>query len=81
MERQYMPSEVFARLGGGEIAYVKAMSSEDFGAAFPNVAELAPGLSLWALVNADGTPIMVTDNREAAIQNAWEHDLETVSLH
>lgn len=81
MERQYMSSEVFARLGGGEIAYVKPMSSEDFGAAFPNVADLAPGLSLWALVSADGTPIMVADSRDAAVQNAWEHDLQTVSLH
>jgi len=76
-----MPPEVFAKLGGGEVAYVKAMTSEDFGAAFPNVADLAPGLSLWALLNADGTPIMVADSREAAMQNAWEHDLRTVSLH
>lgn len=81
MERQIMPPEIFARLGGGEVAYVKAMTSESFGAAFPDVADLEPGLSLWALVNADGTPIVVTDSREAAVQNAWEHDLRTVSLH
>lgn len=81
MERQYMPPEVFARLGGGEIAYVKPMTSEAFDAAFPDVAELAPGLSLWALLGADGKPILVADSREAAIQNAWEHELRTVSLH
>lgn len=81
MERQMMPPEIFARLGGGEVAYVKPMTSEAFRAAFPNVADLEPGLSLWALLNADGTPIMVTDSREAAVQNAWEHDLQTVSLH
>ena len=81
MERQTMPREIFAKMGGGEVAYVKPMTSEDFGAAFPDVAELAPGLSLWALLNADGTPIMVADSREAAVQNAWEHDLQTVSLH
>lgn len=81
MEQQFMPLEAFARLGGGEIAYVKPMTSDAFGKAFPNVADLAPGISLWALLNADGTPIMVADTREAAVQNAWEHDLETVSLH
>jgi hypothetical protein len=83
MERQHLPPEVFARLGGGEIAYVKPMTTEAFGAAFPNVnvSELSPGLSLWALLNADGTPIMIADSREAVIQNAWEHDLRTVSLH
>lgn len=81
MERQQMPPEIFARLGGGEVAYVKPMTSEAFGAAFPNAADLAPGMSLWALLNADGTPIMVADSREAAVQNAWEQDLQTVSLH
>ena len=81
MERQKMSRDVFAKLGGGEIAYVKPMTSEAFGEAFPNVAELAPGLSLWALLNADGTPIMVADTREAAVQNAWENDLLTVSVH
>ena len=30
---------------------------------------------------ADGTPIMLTDSREAAIANAWSQELETVSVH
>ena len=30
---------------------------------------------------ADGTPIMVTDSREAAVANAWSHELQTVSVH
>ena len=30
---------------------------------------------------ADGTPILVTDTREAAIANAWSNELETVSVH
>jgi hypothetical protein len=81
MESQLMPSKNFARLGGGEVAYVKPMTSEAFTKAFPDVADLAPGLSLWALLNADGTPIMVADSRDAAVQNAWENDLQTVSLH
>lgn len=81
IENRAMSREVFAGLGGGQIAYVKAMSSEDFRSAFPNVPPLAPGLALWALLNADGSPIMVADSREAAIQNAWENDLRTVSLH
>lgn len=81
MERRIMPPEIFAGLGGGQIAYVKPMTSEDFKAAFPNVPDLAPGMALWALLNADGSPIMVADTREAAIQNAWENDLRTVSVH
>ena len=79
--RAVMPREAFALLGGGRIAYVKPMTSEDLKAAFPQVPPLAPGLELWALLNADGTPVLVADTREAAILNAWEQDLETVSLH
>ncbi len=42
---------------------------------------LAPGSLLYALHAADGTPIMLTDSREAAIANAWSQELETVSVH
>ena len=48
---------------------------------FPQAPQLAPGLQLFALVAADGTPIMVTDSREAAVANAWQNELETVSVH
>lgn len=81
MLHEIMSPEVFAGLGGGEIAYVKPMTSDAIRKAFPNVPPLEPGLSLWALLNADGTPIMVADSREAAFHNAWEHNLQTVSLH
>jgi len=81
MGRQIMPNEAFAGLGGGQIAYIKPMSSDALRAAFPNVPPLDSGLALWALLSADGTPIMVADNREAALINARENDLQTVSLH
>ena len=48
---------------------------------FPQAPEIAPGLKLYALHAADGTPIMVTDSREAAVANAWSHELQTVSVH
>ncbi|MGC2775149.1 MAG: DUF1150 domain-containing protein [Bradyrhizobium sp.] len=73
--------EALAHLGDGQIAYVKAIRSEDVPALFPQAPEIAPGLMLFALHAADGTPIMITDSREAAIANAWSHELETVSLH
>ena len=48
---------------------------------FPQAPELAPGSVLYALHAADGTPIMLTDSREAAVANAWSNELETVSVH
>jgi hypothetical protein len=73
--------EALAHLGDGEIAYVKPIRSEDVPAMFPQAPEIAPGLKLFALHAADGTPIMVTDSREAAVANAWSHELQTVSVH
>jgi hypothetical protein len=73
--------EALAHLGDGRIAYVKAIRSEDVATLFPQAPEIAPGLELFALHAADGTPIMVTDSREAAIANAWSNELEAVSVH
>ena len=73
--------EALAGLGGGKIAYVKAIRSEDVQAMFPQAPDLRPGIQLFALHAADGTPIMLTDSREAAIANAWSQELEAVSVH
>jgi hypothetical protein len=71
----------FAHLGDGAVAYVKAMNSEDVSRLFPQAPPLKPGVKLFALLGADGSPIMLTDSKDAAIANAWEHELQTVSLH
>jgi hypothetical protein len=71
----------FAHLGDGSLAYVKAIASEDVAHIFPQAPPMRPGLTLFALLGADGSPIMLTDSKDAAIANAWENELETVSLH
>lgn len=76
-----MSEQAFAVLGGGKIAYVKAIKSEDVHSLYPQAPEMQPGMELFALHAADGTPIMVTDTREAAVANAWSNELETVSVH
>jgi len=75
--------EALAHLGDGRIAYVKTIRSEDVAALFPQVElpQISPGQTLFALHAADGTPIMLTDSREAAVANAWSQELETVSVH
>src|SRR5258705_7032691 len=73
--------EALQGLGGGKLAYVKTIRSEDVQKHFPQAPELAPGGLLYALHAADGTPIMLTDSREAAVANAWSNELETVSVH
>lgn len=73
--------QAFAHLGEGQIAYVKPMRSDELKRLFPQASELAPDLDLFALVSASGTPILVTDSRDAAFANAWAHDLTTVALN
>ena len=73
--------EALANLGEGLIAYVKPIKSEDVPGLFPQAPEIAPGLKLFALHAADGTPIMLTDSCESAVANAWSHELQAVSVH
>lgn len=76
-----MTPEALAQLGGGRIAYIRPIRSEEVAVLFPQAPEIAPGLDLFALLAADGTPIMITDSREAAVANAWSQELEAVSVH
>ena len=76
-----MPLDAFAELGGGEIAYLRPVRSEDVHTLFPQAPEMQPGMHLWALLSAAGQPMMLTDSRAAAIASAHATDLETVSVH
>ena len=76
-----LPRAVFERLGGGQIAYVRPIPSEDVQTLFPDAPKLTPGQMLWALLNADGTPILISESRSAAVAKAWEHNMQTLSVH
>ena len=73
--------DALAHLGDGQIAYVKSILSEDVRKLFPQAPQIAPGIKLFSLHAADGTPMMLTDTREAALANAWSQSLEPVSVH
>ena len=70
-----------AILGEGQVGYIRKMKSEDVAARFPQAPRLDPGLDLWALFGADGTPILLTDNRSSTFFRAAQDDLKTVSVH
>jgi hypothetical protein len=81
VNRTNISPEALANLGGGRIAYVKSIRSEDVQSMFPQAPQIGPGVQLFVLHAADGTPMMLTDSRDAAIANAWSQELETVSVH
>lgn len=74
-------AEEFRGLGGGSVAYVKSFESEELGRLFPQAPKIQPGTRVFALLGADGAPIMLTDSRDIAIADAFERELTTVSLH
>lgn len=80
-EKPTITPESLAALGEGQVAYVRTLSSEDVSNLFPNVPRLAPGHKLYALLSANGTPIMLSDSPQAVLANAIEHNLATVSVH
>jgi len=81
MTHPAITQEALAHLGDGRLAYVKPIRSEDVANLFPQAPKIAPGMKLFALHAADGTPIMLTDTREAALANAWSQELEAMSVH
>lgn len=76
-----LPPELLARMGHGKVAYVRPIKSDDIARLFPQAPPVPPGLDLFALISADGSPILVTDRMDAAIASAWENELDTVSVH
>jgi hypothetical protein len=80
--RQALVSELeLARLGDGQVAYIKSMTSAEARRMFPSVKGLPRGIDLFALHAADGTPIALTDSHQAAVGHAIDGELEIASLH
>jgi hypothetical protein len=76
-----MSAKDLANLGGGKVAYIKVLTTDEAKVMFPAVQGIPEGVSLYALHAADGTPIALTDSREAAVGHAMDGELEIASLH
>ncbi len=67
--------------GEGELAYIKQLKAKEVAELFPQLGGLPEGIDLYAVVSADGTPMVLTDSRSAALENVEECELELVTLH
>ncbi|MBK5198638.1 MAG: DUF1150 domain-containing protein [Methyloceanibacter sp.] len=76
-----MSRSEFAQLGDGEVAYIKQLDPDVAERLFPALHTAPKGIDLFAVLGADGTPLALTDSRNAAIANAIENDLVPVSVH
>ncbi len=76
-----MSDAELAQLGDGVVAYIRTLTSEEAKERYPSVENLPKGLTLYALNGADGTPIALTDTRQAALSHAMGDDLEIATVH
>ena len=79
---RFIPTpEMLAALGTGHVAYVRPLMSEDAAKLYPQARALKPGIKLFTLHGADGTPILLADSEATAVANAWEQELMPVAVH
>jgi hypothetical protein len=71
----------FAHLGGGELAYIREMEAGKAGMLYPEARLMPPKARLFVLHAADGTPILLGNDRNNVMANAREHALNPVYLH
>jgi hypothetical protein len=79
--RNVMTEHELATLGGGVVAYIKTLTTDEASRMFPAIEGLPKGINLFSLHAADGTPLALTDTRQAAIGHAIDDDLEIASVH
>ena len=70
-----------AKLGDGEVAYIRVMTSDEAQRMFPSISGLPDGSNIFALHSADGTPLALTDSRQAAMGHAMGDKLVVASIH
>jgi hypothetical protein len=82
-EREFdtISTKDLASIGSGHIAYMRPITGEEITRAFPNTVQIAPEARVWALFAADGTPLVLADNRGEAIAGAFDNNLIPVAVH
>jgi len=70
----------FAKLGSGQIGYIRKINTDELARRFPNLPPMTPGMDIWGLFGAAGEPILLSDVRAQALAGAHEHELMTVTL-
>ena len=71
----------FAQLGDGAVGYIREIDSDRAGALLGDASTVPHGSRLFCLYNADGTPVSISDSREAALANAAQQELTAMTVH
>lgn len=74
-------SDQLASIGSGVLAYVRKIEAATAARLIGSQIEVAPNAEFFCLYNAEGSPISISANYEAAIGSAIEHELIPASVH
>lgn len=70
-----------ALLGGGQVGYIREIAGAEALKMLGPKINVPREARLYCLHAADGTPMSISGSRDAAIANAMENELLTVSVH
>jgi hypothetical protein len=76
-----LSAEALAAMGGGAIGYVREIRAAEAAKMLGHRIALKPQATLFCLYNADGSPISISQTREAALGSASEHELVAIGVH
>ena len=74
----------FRTLGEGHVGYMRRVSADDLKRRFPGLPQMPAmpeGIRLWGLFSADGSPLVLSDERANVVEAAESQELTTLSVH
>jgi hypothetical protein len=76
-----LTAEEFAALGGEHVVFVRDISGQGLAAFVPQATFVPEDGKFMLVMSADGSPLLVTDTRDAV--NEWidNHSVEVVTRH
>ncbi|MBB4123929.1 DUF1150 family protein [Martelella radicis] len=77
----FLETDQLAAFGAGRLGYFRAFEREEALRQFPDAKGVKTAEKLWGLFGADGTLLLLTENRTSIFFKAMEEDLKTVTLH
>ena len=73
--------EALAQLGTSSIVYVRPVEAGELAGQVPGLDDVASDTLLYAVHAADGTPMAIVSDRDAAFAAARQYEMEPLSVH
>jgi hypothetical protein len=81
LKRSDLSAQDLANLGEGTLAYIRQIGATDAVKLLGPRINVPKDARLYCLYAADGTPVSISGTHEAAVANAFEHELMPMSVH